>query len=119
MRSTKYKNTKILIGGKVFDSKAEYLYYTYLLLLEEAGDITDLKLQVAYPMIVIGFDNKKHTICKYIADFTYLDKDGKLCVDDVKNPVLAKGATFRIKAKLFKALYGVEINIISPKSVRR
>ena len=118
MRGSKYKNKKITVDNTVFDSEAEYKYYIFLKLRQNAGDISELKTQVTFPLNITGADGKIYKISKYIADFTYLDKNGKLNVEDVKNPVLAKGAAFRLKFKLMLALHGVEINIVSPKLLR-
>ena len=118
MGINKYKNRKTTVDNIVFDSAAESQYYIYLKLLERQGDIRDLKTQVTFPLIIDGVDGKKHKICKYVADFTYTDKEGIYHVDDVKNPTLTKGVAFRLKFKLMLALYGVEIGIVSPKALK-
>ncbi len=46
-------------------------------------------------------------LCKYIADFTYDDNDGKV-VEDVKGCVTA---VFRLKAKLMMALHGIRVKV--------
>ena len=48
---SKYKAKKITYNGIVFDSKREYHRYRELLMLEKAGQITDLQMQVKYVLI--------------------------------------------------------------------
>ncbi len=88
---SKYGAKKTEIDGYVFDSKAEAGRYSYLLLLEKAGEISDLSLQPVFPLIV----NEKY-IGKYIADFQYKDQDGNRVVEDVKGMATP---VFRLKKK--------------------
>jgi hypothetical protein len=49
-------------------------------------------------------------ICEYWADFSYNDKDGNLVVEDVKGRHAGPAwAMFRVKAKLMKAIHGIDI----------
>ena len=67
-------------------------------LLQRAGIIGTITLQPKFPLIVEG-----QKICTYIADFSYYDNEsGRLVVEDVKG---VKTPTYRIKNKLFHALY--------------
>lgn len=61
-----------------------------------------LELQPKYPLTVNG-----EKICTYIADFKYWDaqKNAEI-VEDVKG---VRTPVFRIKSKLVKALYGIDI----------
>ncbi len=102
----KYFNKKCEYNGLKFDSQKEFRHYLYLKNLEEKGTIKDLKLQVKFPFML---ENKK--IFTYIADFTYIDKDGAHIVD-VKSPITAKNSTFRLKKKLIEAQYGIEIEVV-------
>ena len=65
-----------------------------------AGIISDLRLQVPYVITVNGLK-----ICKYVADFVYIDK-GYEVVEDVKG---MKTPTYNLKKKLMKAVHGIEI----------
>lgn len=97
-RKNKYGNKKVTIDGIKFDSKGEGARYRDLKLLEEAGKIQDLKLQVRFKMIV-----NEQLICTYIVDFTYLDLDAvEYIAEDFKG---YRTDVYKIKAKLFKALY--------------
>jgi hypothetical protein len=47
-------------------------------------------------------------IADYVADFSFVDENGKATVEDVKSGP-TKTASYRLKRKLVKALYGIEI----------
>jgi len=98
---TKYGAKKTEIDGYIFDSKAEASRYSYLLLLEKAGEISNLNLQPVFPLIING---KK--IGKYIADFQYNDQDGNRVVEDVKGMATP---VFRLKKKIVEAIYEIQI----------
>lgn len=102
-RRSKYGAIKTLCDNHWFDSKLEATRYQELRLLEKAGKIWDLHLQVKFPIIV---DEIK--ICTYIADFVYY-KDKKCCpvIEDAKGRRLS---TFNLKWKLMKALYSDRYN---------
>jgi len=46
------------------------------------------------------------TIGSYRADFTYVNEDGQPIVEDVKG---FRTPVYRLKKKLMRALYGIEI----------
>lgn len=115
MRRGKYNNHSTWIGDLRFDSKAEALRWTELKLLEAAGQIVNLRRQVAYPLYV----NKK-LICTYKADFVYDIVGGRHVVEDVKGH---QTQVFKLKSKLFAAVRGQEIELVldrsrSPRLVR-
>lgn len=83
--------------GIVFASKREMGEYIKLQALERGGIISDLKRQVPFP-IVIG----SIKVCKYIADFTCKDLNGKTQIYDAKGH---KTEMYRLKKKLFEACY--------------
>jgi hypothetical protein len=98
----KYKNRKTTIDGRVFDSQREATRYQELKLMESAGEIEELDLQVRFALRV-----NRQEICCYIADFTYRNKIGrKLVVEDVKG---MKTRDYIIKKKLMKAIHDIEI----------
>ena len=120
-KSNKYQAQKIEVDGFRFDSKKEAARYGELKLLQMAGEISDLKVHPKYKLEIDG-----QKICEYWADFEYLAKDDdgllirqdysgfwRLVVEDVKG--MKKGAAwkiFRIKAKLMKAVYDIEVQVI-------
>lgn len=93
-KAPKYHNKKTVVDGIVFDSKGEANRYGELKMLERSGQIEHLRLQVAYELRGMNGDK----ICKYIADFEYIE-NGKMVVEDFKG--LATQA-YKLKAKLFK-----------------
>lgn len=98
----KYKNKKVEIGDVTFDSKAEARRYGELLLRVRIGEIEALELQPRYPLVVEGMK-----IATYVADFRYrLRATGETVVEDVKG---VRTPVYRLKNKLMRALYGVEI----------
>ena len=102
--TTKYHNRKTEHQGIRFDSQKKANRYRDLLLLERAGEIENLELQPRYDLVVNG-----HKIGFYRADFRYeVVTTSTMMVEDVKSPA-TKTAVYRLKKKLVKALYGVEI----------
>ena len=100
--TNKYNAVKTTINGITFDSKRESIRYQELILLQRAGQIRDLTLQVPFTIIVNG---KK--ICKYIADFQYVDvASGKTIVEDSKG---VRTQTYVLKRKLVEAIYAIKI----------
>ena len=94
----KYQAQKTEVDGITFDSRHEAHRYRELKLLERAHEISDLKLQVAFELQP-SFQHKGHIIraIKYIADFTYIDKDGKIHIEDAKG---MKTKEYQLKKKL-------------------
>lgn len=102
-KKSKYGAVKTEIDGIMFDSKHEAKRYQELRLLEQTGEITNLRLQVPY----ILFPKNKHgRALKYIADFTYNDGNGQLIVEDAKG---VKTPVYRLKRRLMAELKGIEI----------
>lgn len=117
----KYKNIKDTINGITFDSKREANRYAELRLLEKAGIIQNLQLQVKYVLIPAqkepdtvgarGGIHKGKVIekeCSYIADFVY-EEDGKTVVEDTKG---FRTKDYIIKRKLMLERYGIRIKEI-------
>ena len=105
-KKSKYGAVKTEIDGIVFDSKHEAKRYQELRLLEQAGEITNLRLQVPY----ILFPKNEHgRALKYIADFVYNDDTGALVVEDAKGH---STDVYKIKRRLMAELKGIEIKEI-------
>ncbi|MFA6307077.1 MAG: DUF1064 domain-containing protein [Patescibacteria group bacterium] len=94
---SKYHNKRTTLDGMTFDSGAEAKRARELLLLHQAKKIFALAFQVAFPVA-------KDII--YVADFVYLDENLKPVIEDCKG---VKTKEYKIKAKLFKEKYGLEI----------
>jgi Protein of unknown function (DUF1064) len=107
MKPPKYRNkkTEVLQDGKLvkYDSKREAKVGSDLRLREKAGEISDLQAQTKF-----SFWKRGIHICDYIADFTFWE-NGRKVVMDVKSPITRKNPVYRIKAKMMRAFYGIEI----------
>ena len=112
----KYGNHKTEVDGLRFDSKKEAVRWAELKLLERAGEIFDLQMQVPFVLIPVQRDETGKVIereVKYIADFTYRDrKTGRLTVEDVKSPATKKNKEYIIKRKLMMYRHGLRIKEI-------
>lgn len=84
-KQNKYRNKPIEIDGHKFPSRKEANRYSQLRLLERAGEITDLRLQVPFELQP-KFIHEGQTIraIKYVADFVYYDKCGNIHIEDTK-----------------------------------
>jgi hypothetical protein len=85
--------------GNKFDSKREYNRYLDLMFLKKIGEVTVLRRQVVYEL----------SVCKYIADFVYRDKNGIEIVEDVKSAHTRKLPVYRLKKKMMLKELGIEI----------
>lgn len=107
---TKYYNKKTVCNGIKFDSKKEADRYVVLTLLQKAGKISDLQVQVPFELIpsqkVDGLTVERP--CVYYADFVYRE-NGKLVVEDTKG---VKTKEYIIKRKLMLQVFGIRIREI-------
>lgn len=101
-RRTKFGNRRVRhADGYVFDSQAEAARYAELCLLAQAGVIRGLHVHPRYPLKVQGVH-----IATYVADFAYEEwsvAGWHSVTQDVKG---VRTPAYRLKAKLFAALYG-------------
>lgn len=101
------------LNGITFDSTKEAKRYSELRLLERAGKIKDLQMQVKFELIPAQrIDGKVvERACTYIADFVYTDTaTGKTIVEDVKG--YRDGGAYRLftlKRKLMLYVHGIQI----------
>ena len=109
VKPIKKKGVKREIDGHKFSSK-EGARYAELKQMMKTGEISDLQIKPRYELMV-----NERLICRYFADFSY--KHGvepiNLVVEDVKNR--KSGGSFdifRIKAKLLKAIHGIDVVVI-------
>ena len=104
----KYKSRKVTVDGLVFDSRKEYIRWCELVLLQKAGQITELKRQVKYELIPSQKVGGKvaERACTYVADFVYTD-NGKTIVEDTKG---YKTKDYIIKRKLMLYVHGIRIS---------
>lgn len=97
------------IAGTWFASTKEGTRYLQLRMLERTGAITDLRCQVEYDLLVVSkVDGTAHTVAKWTCDFQY-HRGVELLVEDVKSVATRKLPTYRLKRKMFEAIYGLRI----------
>lgn len=120
---SKYGSRKQTVSGITFDSRREARRFQELRLLEQAGQISGLRLQVKYVLIPTqrapSFEVYKRgpnkgrrkpgkvleKECAYIADFVYTKGD-ETVVEDAKG---VRTKEYIIKRKLMLERYGIRI----------
>ncbi len=115
---TKYHNRKVTRNGLTFDSKKEHRRYEELQLLQQSGEITNLRRQVKFVLIPTQREPSKigtrggvkkgkllERECAYIADFVYI-QNGKTVVEDTKG---VRTKEYIIKRKLMLRVHGIRI----------
>ena len=106
VKKPKYNNKKTETDGIIFDSALEAARYLELKRLEDSGEITILRRQVAFEIIPsVVLDGRKLPPSKYVADFTYWVGDEMVC-EDVKGMATRE---YRLKRKMMKAFLGIEV----------
>ena len=106
----KFGTRKTAVDGRLFDSKHEAARFAELKLMERAGLITGLQLQVPFELIPAQKDEKGRVIeraCKYIADFVYRE-NGDLVVEDAKSPA-TRTDVYKVKRKLMLSKFNIRI----------
>ena len=109
----KYLNRELnTLDGK-FDSVKEYRRWQELKLMERAGIIYELQRQVPFVLIPTQKDEITGKViereAKYIADFTYRDRNThKLVVEDTKSKA-TKTKDYILKRKLLLYRHGLQI----------
>lgn len=108
-KQNKYHNKKVFYDGHWFDSQKEKAWYIKFKLMEKAGEIKNLRLQVPFCLIeTFKRNDKTYRATSYVADFVYTDKEDKLHVVDVKSKA-TKTQVYQLKKKLMAWKYGIEI----------
>ena len=109
-RKNKYNARRTIVGNIAFHSKREAEAWQYLKARERAGEIRDLRRQVKFELLAWVPPALNECVCKYVADFVFWDvKRNREVVADAKGCVTA---LFRIKQKLMRANYGIEVELI-------
>ncbi len=115
-KKSKHQNIKTVTDGIKFDSKKESGRYLQLKLMQGQGMISELQLQVKYALQIRHVQVNDTIVdlgyCimnSYIADFTYKDKNGIFIVEDVKSDHTRKLKPYKLKKKLMKIIYNIEI----------
>lgn len=107
-KRNKHGAKKKTVDGITFASHAEADRYGELKILERAGRISSLQLQVPFvlaPAVLIRGANRKSPAIRYFADFVYMSDGGEVIIEDVKGMLTP---VYRIKRHLM-ALRGLHI----------
>lgn len=121
---SKYHAKKTVVDGIEFDSKKEANRYSELKILERAGKIKNLQMQVPFVLIPAQYEESKEITKRgkekivkklverkvvYKADFVFYE-DGKMVVEDTKG-YRHGGAysVFVLKRKMMLEKYGIHI----------
>lgn len=110
-KTSKYASQKVEHGGEKFDSKKEARRWAELERMAAAGQITDLRRQVAFvlaPAVLLAGEARKKPAIRYWADFVYLI-GGVLTVEDCKSAPTRKLPAYRLKRHLMKTVLGLDI----------
>lgn len=102
-KPSKYHAQPVVVDGIRFDSKRETARWSQLVLLQRAGEISDLRRQVPFVLIPKS-DNGREIV--YKADFVYRDKSGAEIVEDAKG---VRTDVYRLKKRLMAEKYGIII----------
>lgn len=105
---SKYRAQPIEVDGIRFDSKAEAKRWFDLRTLQMNGLVSNLQRQVRFDLAINGVK-----LGFYKADFVYRDQSGREIVEDMKG---VRTPMFALKAKLMKAIHGIEISEYPPKN---
>ena len=108
----KYGNKKTVTpDGVKFDSRAEARRWGHLCMQLRAGEISELRRQVAYelvPAVKYSDASRVKQAIRYVADFVYVEK-GVEVIEDVKGMLTTE---FKLKRHLMKALLGLEVRLV-------
>ena len=99
-KGAKYGNVRTTFQGREYASKREAQRAQELDLMEKAGEIAGWLPQ--WPFRLAGG-------IRYVCDFLVLLPDGTWRAEDVKSSATRKIATYRLKRKLYRERYHMEI----------
>jgi hypothetical protein len=96
-KPSKYRNVKMRVDGIVWDSKHEADRYVALKAKQEAGEISELRWKIRFPLITVRRldPTLEFIVADYIADFVYLES-GVRVVEDTKGKLTPM---YRLKRK--------------------
>lgn len=102
-KTNKYHNIEESINNIKFDSKKEKQRFTELKMLQDTGEIRNLKLQHEFTLqgAYTDVNGERIRAIKYIADFTYW-RGNVFVIEDVKSEATAKDKTYRLKKKMMR-----------------
>lgn len=105
----KYNNQPTERRGIKFDSRKEANRFEDLMLLQEAGEIAELKLQPQFTLqeSYVTTEGERIRAIRYVADFSYWQR-GEPVVEDVKSKATAT-AQYKMKKKLMQERFGISV----------
>lgn len=109
-KASKYRNRRTVVDDRTFDSAKEARRYGELLLLERAGEIRDLQLQVPFvlaPSCRLHGAARATPALRYVADFVFVDvRTGSTVINDAKG---MRTDVYQLKRHLMKTVLGLDI----------
>lgn len=107
----KYHARTVRLDGYTFQSEAEARRYGELRLLEQAGQIHDLRVHPRFELLPRDKGLGLRAV-HYTADFQYTE-GGRVIVEDVKGGSATITDEFKLRRQLFMRRYrGVEFRIV-------
>ncbi len=102
----KYGNVRVKLDGITFDSLKERDRYLVLLMRQKLGEISGLEVHPRFKLLDGGNGER---VVSYVGDFSYYTNQGFIfVVEDVKARI-TRTAVYRLKRKLMKKIYGIDI----------
>jgi len=100
-----------------FDSVGEANKFAELAMLQNAGQISGLRLQVPFPVYPgapgkLSIEKLGKPVFKYIADFVYKDGQGRTVTVDYKGNTKHVTDLFKLKKRIIETRYQVEIRLV-------
>ncbi|MFK5892883.1 MAG: DUF1064 domain-containing protein [Pseudomonadota bacterium] len=99
---SKYRNSRVVVNNKSFDSRSEASYYLFLL-----GELINGSIRMFLRQV--PFDLSESTKQIYKCDFLVVNNDNSISVIDVKG-FETKG--FKLKAPLIESRYNIKIQLV-------
>lgn len=101
VKTNKYRNKRVTVDGIKFDSQKEAQRFEELKMLQNAGDIRELKLQHEFTLqgAFTTTDGERVRSIKYIADFTYY-RGNLFIIEDVKSKATKDNSVYKLKKKM-------------------
>lgn len=107
-KRSKYGAVRTEVDGIKFASKREAARYSELKMLEKAGSVKCLAIQVRFALTILDRTRSIRKLGEYVADFVFI-LNGQQIVEDTKG---FRTPLYRWKKKHFEAQYGIEITEI-------
>lgn len=94
--------------GHYFPSTGQQRRYAHLMMLQNAGEIEMLRLEVSLPAYINGIK-----VATYIADFVYRDvRSGKLVFEDYKGSKNHTDQASAVRRRCAEAQYLIKVNLV-------